>query len=128
LLTAIQAGDFYASNGLDFEDIQFDGRTLSVKINVTEEGNYRILFLGTKKGYDPTSRVIEVTEGPGCPTRKIDAYSDSIGVVLDTVEGTEGSYTLKSDDLYVRAKVVKDADNLQADWQSLPAAWSQPYR
>ncbi|MFW6106749.1 MAG: twin-arginine translocation signal domain-containing protein [bacterium] len=128
LVQAIHAGDFYASNGLAFEDIQFDGKTLSVKIDVHEEGKYRILFLGTKKDYDPTSRVIDVIEGPDCPTRKIDTYSDSIGRVLDTVEGTEGSYTLKSDDLYVRAKIVKVSDELQDDWQSKPAAWSQPYK
>ncbi len=128
LLRAILTGDFYASNGLDFEDIQFDGKTLSVKIDVREEGKYRIQFLGTKKDYDPASRVVEVAEGPRCPTRKIDVYSDSIGRVLHTVEGTEGSYTLKPDDLYVRAKIVKVSDTLQDDWQSKPAAWSQPYK
>jgi hypothetical protein len=128
LLEAIHAGDFYASNGLGFEDVQFDGKTLSVKIDVREEGQYRILFLGTKKDYDPTSRVIDVEEGPRCPTRKIDIYSDSIGVVLDTIEGTEGSYTIKPDDLYVRAKIVKVVEDLKPDWQSEPAAWSQPYR
>ncbi len=128
LLRAIQAGDFYASNGLDFADVQFDGKTLSVKIDVREEGSYRILFLGTRKDYDPTSRVIDVAEGPRCPARKIDIYSDSIGVVLDTIEGTEGSYTLQSDDLYVRAKIVKAVEDLKPDWESQPAAWSQPYR
>jgi len=128
LLEAIHAGDFYASNGLDFKDIQFDGKTLSVKIDVREEGRYRIVFLGTKKDYDPTSRAIEVAKGPRSPARKIDIYSESIGAVLDTIEGTEGSYTLKPDDLYVRAKIVKVAENLALDWQSQPAAWSQPHR
>ena len=128
LLQAIHAGDFYASNGLDFEGIQFDGKTLSVKIDVHEEGKYRIQFLGTKKDYDPTGRVIEVAEGPNNPARKIGIYSDSIGRVLDSVDGTEGSYTLKPDDLYVRAKIVKVSDDLQDDWQSTPAAWSQPYK
>jgi hypothetical protein len=128
LLEAISAGDFYASNGLDFEEIQFDGRTLSVKIDVREEGPYRILFLGTKKDYDPSSQVVDVEKGPRCPARKIDIYSDSIGVVLNTVEDMQGSYTLKSDDLYVRAKIVKVTDGLQPDWRSQPAAWTQPYR
>lgn len=128
LLEAISAGDFYASNGLDFEEIQFDGRTLSVKIDAREEGPYRILFLGTKKGYDSSSRVVNVEKGPRCPARKIDVYSDRIGVVLDSVEGTAGAYTLKSDDLYVRAKIVKVAEGLKPDWQSKPAAWTQPYR
>lgn len=127
LLEAIRSGDFYASNGLDFEDIQFDGKCLSVKMDVREEGEYQIQFIGTKKDYDPSSRVIEVEKGPRCPARTIDIYSETIGVVLDTVEGTEGSYTLKSDDLYVRAKIVKVTDDLQEDWQSEPAAWTQPY-
>ncbi len=128
LLEAISAGDFYASNGLDFADLQFDGKTLSVKIAVREEGAYRIQFLGTKKDYDPSSRVVDVEKGPRCPARKIDVYADSIGVVLNTVEGCEGSYTLQADDLYVRAKIVKVAEDLKPDWQSQPAAWTQPYR
>lgn len=127
LLAAIREGDFYASNGLDFTDIQFDGKTLAVKIDVQNEGRYRIEFIGTKKDYDPSSRVMEVEAGPRNPARKIDVYSDSIGVLLDTVEGTEGAYTLKSDDLYVRAKIVKVDQQPPADWQTRPAAWTQPY-
>ena len=128
VLAAIAAGDFYASNGLDFLDIQFDGRTLAVRIDAREDGPYRILFLGTKKDYDPASQAIDVAQGPRCPARRVDLYSDTIGVVLDSAEGTEGAYTLKSDDLYVRAKIVKVAADLQPDWQSQPAAWTQPYR
>ena len=128
LLKAISAGDFYASNGLDFADIQFDGKTLAVKIDVREEGKYRIEFIGTKRGYDSSSRVVEVEKGARWPARKIDVYSDSIGVALSTVEGTEGAYTLKPDDLYVRAKIVKVTEDLKPDWQSEPAAWSQPYK
>src|SRR5690606_35996620 len=93
LLAAIREGDFYASNGLDFADIQFDGKTLAVKIDVQAEGSYRIEFVGTKKDYAPSSRVMEVEAGPRNPARKIDVYSDSIGVLLDTVAGTEGAYT-----------------------------------
>ncbi len=127
LLEAVRIGDFYASNGLDFQEIQFDGKTLSVEMDVREEGRYRIEFIGTKKDYDPSSRFIEVAKGPRCPARKIEVFSDSIGVVLDTVEGTEGSYTLKPDDLYVRAKIVRVTEDPQSDWQARPAAWTQPY-
>lgn len=127
LLAAIRSGDFYASNGLDFQELQFDGKTLAVKIDVPEEGQYRIEFIGTKKDYDPSSKVIETTKGARRPARKIDVFSDSIGVVLETVEGTEGSYTLQPDDLYVRAKIVKVTEDLKPDWESSPAAWSQPY-
>jgi hypothetical protein len=67
LLEAMSAGDFYASNGLDFEDIQFDGKTLSVKIDVREQGQYRILFLGTKKDYDPVQPGCRNGKGPPQP-------------------------------------------------------------
>jgi hypothetical protein len=30
-------------------------------------------------------------------------------------------------DLYVRAKIVKVVKDLGPDWQSHPAAWTQPY-
>lgn len=128
LFSAIRKGDFYASNGLDFEEIQFDGNTLSVKIDVREEGQYQIEFIGTKKDYDPSSRVVDVASGSRNPARKIDVFSDSIGTVLDTVEGIEGSYTMKPDDLYVRAKIVRVSQEPQSDWQSKPAAWTQPHR
>lgn len=128
LVDAIAAGDFYASNGLDFADLRFDGRTLSVRIDVREEGAHRIQFVGTKRGYDPSRRTVDVAKGPRCPERRIDVYSDSIGTTLATVEGTEGAYTLKPDDLYVRARIVRVSPDLQPDWKSRPAAWSQPYR
>ncbi len=128
LLEAIRIGDFYASNGLDFQNIHFDGKSLSVKADVREEGRYRIQFIGTKKDYDPSSQVIEVEKGPRCPARTIEVFSDAIGVVLDTAEGLEASYTLKPDDLYVRAKIVKVTEDLEPDRQSRPAAWTQPYQ
>lgn len=128
IMAAINAGDLYASNGLDFADVQFDGKTLSVKIDVREEGAYRITFVGTKKDYDPACRSIDVEKGPRNPARRIDLFSDSIGMVLDTIEGIEGSYTLKPDDLYVRAKIVKVGPKLRPDWESAPAAWTQAYR
>lgn len=128
LIAAISKGDFYASNGLDFADIQFDGKTLSVKIDPKHEGPHRIQFVGTKKDYDPSSRTINVAKSDRSPARKIDVYSDSIGVVLETAEGVEASYTLKPDDLYVRAKITQANADPAADWESKPAAWTQPYR
>jgi hypothetical protein len=116
----------YVSNGLDFADIQFDGKTLSVKIDVKEEGKYKIEFVGTKKDYNPEPKLVEIAESKTSPKRKVERFSDEIGVVLDAVEGTEGSYTLKADDLYVRAKIVKIPP--QSDvWNARPAAWTQPY-
>lgn len=128
LLESILAGDMYASNGLDFEDVSFDGKTLNVKVDVKEEGAYRIDFIGTRKDYDPTCKIVEVAQSATTPERKVEAYSDEIGIVLESVEGTEGSYTLKPDDLYVRAKVYKAGTDASQKWQTRPAAWTQPWR
>ena len=128
ILAAIRAGDFYASRGLAFDDIRFDGKTLEVKIDVQEEGEYVIDFIGTKKDYSPECRYIETDYEPGKTLqRKLECYSDEIGKVLETVEGTEGSYTLKPEDLYVRAKIYKKGA-VKKDWETENAAWTQPYR
>lgn len=128
LLSSIMSGDMYASNALDFEDIQFDGKTLSVKIDVQEEGEYKIDFIGTKKDYDPTTKIVEVEKSETSPYRKVEMNSDEIGVVLASVDGTEGSYTLQADDLYVRAKIYKADVDPNLKWKTKPAAWTQAYR
>ena len=128
LFDAILSGDMYPSNGLDFEEISFDGKTLNVKIDVKEEDAYKIVFVGTKKGYDPTCKIVEVAASETNPERKVESYSDEIGIVLETVDGTEGSYTLKPDDLYVRAKIYKADDDPSLGWKTKPAAWTQPWR
>ncbi|MDD3590771.1 MAG: twin-arginine translocation signal domain-containing protein [Thermoguttaceae bacterium] len=128
LFEAIHAGHMYASNGLDFSELSFDGKTLNVKIDVKQEGKYKIDFIGTKKGYDPTCKIVDVAKSEKTLKRRVETYSDEIGVVLETVEGTEGSYTLKADDLYVRAKIYM-ADNSPAlEWRTRPAAWTQPWK
>lgn len=129
LLEAFNAGDFYSSNGLDFAEINFDGKTLSVKIDVKEEGDYRIEFKGTKKNFDKTRKTVAVAaEAKKSADRLIETFSPEVGTVLETVEGTEGSYTLKPDDLYVRAKIVKLPRAEKLEWRTGPAAWTQPYR
>ncbi|MCF0234266.1 MAG: twin-arginine translocation signal domain-containing protein [Thermoguttaceae bacterium] len=128
LLAAIDAGDVVASTGLWLDDVKFDGKTLEVKLDVREEGNYRIDFIGTKKDYDATCKEVRVDAGDKNPARTIETYSDEIGVVLETVEGTEGAYTLKADDLYVRARVYKVGEKTDNSWRKTPAVWTQPYR
>ncbi|MDO5309848.1 MAG: twin-arginine translocation signal domain-containing protein [Planctomycetia bacterium] len=129
ILDAITRGDMYSSNGLDFEEIEFDGKTLNVKIDPHEDGPYRIDFIGTKKDYDPTCKLLNVEPEQGVsPKRVVETYSDQIGVVLETAEGLEASYTLKPDDLYVRAKIYKADADASKEWKVKPAAWTQAYR
>lgn len=128
LFSSIMAGEMYVSTGLDFAELSFDGKTLNVKIDVKEEGEYKIEFIGTKKGYDPTCKIIEIEETETSPFRRVENYSDGVGVLFESIDGTEGSYTLKPDDLYVRAKIYRVDEDQTLKWRAKNAAWSQPCR
>ncbi|MDD3470396.1 MAG: hypothetical protein PHE53_10545 [Thermoguttaceae bacterium] len=133
LYAAMDRGDFYASNGLDFDSIVFDrGQgTLSVKIKAEPGVSYRIDFIGTKKDADRTCTFIEIPAQAKRSARTVSSWSDQIGVVLQSVVGTEADYTLDARDLYVRARVtiLTEAPEYQDKCQSIlrPAAWTQPY-
>ena len=135
LFDAMNRGDSYVSTGLNFADVSFDGQTLAVKIDPKEEGEYRIEFYGTKKDYDPTAKLIDRPAEGKCPERLVESYSPKIGQLLASVPGLEASYTLKPDDLYVRAKAVKIGAGqvlIGPEYGHAPidnnAAWTQPYK
>lgn len=131
LYDAICHSDFYTSNGLFYDRIHFDSvkKTLTVKIQARPNVHYRIDFIGTKADFDQTHHIINSPKTEKSPERKIDVYSDDIGIVLKTIDGTEGSYTLTNDDLYVRARITTVPGELKQDNLLLaPAAWTQPYR
>ena len=144
LIDAMNKGDFYASNGVELNDVKFDrsSGTLSVDVNPGEFKNIVIRFYGTKKGFDGTvgegteyllkdlaaERQKQVPAWAG-KKRRIRKFSDDIGTVLKEVRGTKASYTLQKDDLYVRAKVFERTRAGNED--TLPpytyVAWTQPY-
>ncbi|MDO4573679.1 MAG: hypothetical protein Q4D98_00530 [Planctomycetia bacterium] len=140
LISAMKAGDFYASTGLTLNTMAFDRATGTLSVEVAPEPGYAytIQFIGTKRDFDPTVlREVEHQaqgvmpswwKGGELPKRKLAVYSDSIGQVLGEVRGTVGSYTLRPDDLYVRAKIFTQKISYN-EWEhpSSPIAWTQPY-
>ena len=52
------------------------------------DARYTTRFIGTLKGYDPTRK--PVTDKDGKPLPVTQRYSDDVGKVLATVEGTDG--------------------------------------
>ncbi|MDO4558394.1 MAG: hypothetical protein Q4C47_05470, partial [Planctomycetia bacterium] len=133
LFAAMDQGDSYASNGLDFESIVFDRNsgTLSVQVKPAADQKYRIDFIGTKKDFDDTRTTILIPAEGNRPERNVGSWSDEIGVTLKTTEGIEASYTLTPDDLYVRARVtlVTDKPGYQDNQRTVarPGAWTQPF-
>ncbi|MGL4595734.1 MAG: hypothetical protein ACRCUY_13505 [Thermoguttaceae bacterium] len=134
ILQAMYKGDFYCSSGVEFETVDFDKetKTLSVKVKPEEGVKYTIRFNGTKKGFDKTTTEVEDPAGEKKPARKIPVYSDRIGEVFKTVDGTSASYKMADDDIYVRATVVSDKETTYIDKSGYEpkqqSAWTQPHK
>jgi hypothetical protein len=98
---------------------------LELEIELTPETTYTIEFLGTRAGYDASSK--PVTDEQGKEIRATRIYSDDVGEVLARVEGPQASYKFHGDELYVRARVIssrKHPNPSQPD--EFERAWVQP--
>lgn len=79
IIGGLSRGDFYASSGVELEDVTTDGKRLALKIKQFRLEKYRTEFIG--KG----------------------------GQVLKVDVSMEPSYELKPEDLYVRARVTSSS-------------------
>ena len=131
LIESMHCGDFYASNGVLLENVDFTraDNTLRVKVKADPGVHYRIRFITTKRGFDQTVEEIEIPVENTRPARTIPIYSDDIGRTVKTVEGTEAMYQLEADDLYVRACVESDSPSkiTRHFHPTVKQAWTQPY-
>lgn len=106
LIRAMERGDFYASTGVVLEDVGYDrpSRTLRLRIQPAQGATYETRFIGTR---------ISTPESPG--------------EVLETTTGTEASYRLGPDDLYVRAVVTSSRAHPNPSYpDQAEQAWTQP--
>ncbi|MFA6816526.1 MAG: hypothetical protein WCS73_09565 [Lentisphaeria bacterium] len=133
LISAMRKGDFYASTGVLLEDVVFTSanKTLRVKVKAEKGVHYRIQFITTKDNFDQSVTEISSPAGKGQrpPARTIPIYSDDIGRIVKTVEGTEATYQLEADDLYIRARVESDSPSKITPHfhPKVKTAWTQPY-
>ncbi|MBB6327268.1 hypothetical protein FHS59_002896 [Algoriphagus iocasae] len=106
LVEAMERGDFYSSTGVTLESIDFSGKTLNVEVRAEDGISYEIQFFGTKKSNPAES-----------------------GILLSEISGTSGSYTLESDDMYVRAKIISSKPK-ENPYQigDTETAWTQPVK
>jgi hypothetical protein len=125
LIESLEAGRFYASNGVSLKSISSTPKSLAVEVDAKPGETYTIDFIGTRKGFDPSSQPVIGEDGKETRTTRI--YSDDIGETLQTSEGTKGSYTFKGDELYVRAVVTSSADHPNpSEIGDKQQAWVQP--
>lgn len=125
IIKAMEAGDFYATNGVLLSEVKREGRGLSVVIQPEAGVTYTTQFIGTRRGFDKTTEMLPAEKnGKTLPHRR---YSRDVGAVLAEVKGSSASYTLRGDEIYVRAKVIsskKKVNGSVAD--EIETAWTQP--
>jgi hypothetical protein len=106
IVAALEAGAFYASSGVELEDVRFEAGALRLLIRAEEGVAFTTTFVGSRR-----------------------AGGDSVvvGVVFDRQTGTEPSYRLSGDELFVRASVVSDRPMRNPYVEGEPErAWTQP--
>lgn len=126
LIDAMERGDFYSSTGVEIREIASDGKEFRVDVATEPEVTYTTQFIGTRKGFDPSSEPVLDETGKQSPETNR-TYSPQIGVVLHETTDNPAVYAWQGDELYVRAKVVssKVQENPFAEGD-VESAWTQP--
>ncbi len=141
LFAAMDRGDFYASEGIDFDEVAFDRetKTLSVSVPAKAGVSYTVKFITTKNGapIEPV-KTVTLPAKESRPVRHVPVYSDKVGVVVKTLafgkgEAIRASCSLEDDDLYIRARVESDEPAVYPNainkmHPPMKVAWTQPYR
>lgn len=127
LLEAMNAGNFYASSGVELESVSYDAEagTLQLRIKAEPGAHYTTQFIGTRRDFDATTA--PAVDKDGKPLRATRVYSDDVGEVFAAVEGTSPSYKLAGDELYVRAVVTSSQPHHDPSFANQrKQAWTQP--
>lgn len=102
LIAAMEEGKFYASTGVSLDRVEFDQDELMINVATENDVNYSIEFIGVLNN-ENESRIIK------------------------TVTGSEASFTVTDEYLFVRAKII--SSKLQTNpFQDgdVEVAWTQP--
>lgn len=125
LIGSMRRGHFYASSGVRLANIRQWDDVLQVAVEAEGGLDYRIEFIGTRRGFDPASEPVRSSVGELVyATRR---YSADIGKVLAVVDGPIASYSFDPDDLYVRARVRSSRRHPNPSRPlEFEQAWTQP--
>tara|TARA_R110002072_G_scaffold203257_1_gene361244 strand:- start:5122 stop:6405 length:1284 start_codon:yes stop_codon:yes gene_type:complete len=104
LIEAMRKGDYYASTGVDLEDIQVTREAYTVDVQEREGVKHRVKFFGLRQGETEVQILMEGARDPAV-------------------------YTWRGDEVWVRAKVITDRPHLNPQHaDEVERAWTQPFR
>lgn len=127
IVRAMEAGDFYASSGVTLADVKREKNQLSVVIQPEAGVTYRTVFIGTRRGFSTATELMKSSAKDAARTMPHRRYSKDVGAVLAEVKGVNASYTLKGDELYVRAKIISSKPKANGSVAGeFETAWTQP--
>ena len=125
LIVAMEVGDFYATSGVRLKDVRHEANRLALEIEGEKGVTYTTQFIGTRKGFEPKNEPVRAPNGEAL--RVPHRYSANIGTVLAEVKGMSPSYTLKGDEIYVRAKIISSKTKTNPGVKDeVETAWVQP--
>ena len=125
IIAALDAGDFYASSGVELSDLVWKENRLIVRIEAKPGVTYTTQFIGTRRPVDWLSKPVTNAHGHQLAVTRL--YSSGIGAVLAEQRGTSAFYTCKGDELYVRARVTSSKLMENPVLPGEPEmAWTQP--
>lgn len=125
LVTSLEAGRFYASSGVALNLVSFADNALRVEVKSEGIQQYRIDFIGTRRGFDNTSQ--PASPDPMIAERLTRIYSSDVGAVLQSSEGPSAVFQCRGDELYVRAVVTSSEKHPNpSENGDLMKAWIQP--
>ncbi len=125
IIAALEAGDFYSSSGVELLDVRREHDRLRVEINAQRGVKYRVEFIGTRRGFNPTHEPL--VTGAGMPLRVTHRYSSDVGTVLAVMDGPTAEYRLRGDELYVRARISSSRAKANPGRAGeVEMAWTQP--
>ncbi len=125
LIAAMEHGNFYATTGVQLEDIAVSQEMIKITIQTDIGVSYRTQFIGTPREFDRSSRpVLNADDTPQHISR---IYSRDIGQLLFETEENPAVYRFKGDELYVRTKILSDRTHPNPFAEGdLETAWTQP--
>ncbi|MFM1896892.1 MAG: hypothetical protein RLZZ385_1966 [Pseudomonadota bacterium] len=132
ITAAIKRGDFYNSTGVTLSDLDITDTAINLSVEPKAGASYRIEFIGTLKSADLTGREMPAPSHAHEDNmehlhRVLTTYSDDVGKVLKTVEGTSASYAVTGEEIYVRARVVSTTEHPNPFAAGdVEMAWTQP--
>lgn len=102
LIEAMEAGDFYASTGVELKDVVLENNRLTIEVNQEEGVTYKIAFIGYQKGKTKPEE-------------------------LAASAGTSATFELTNDLVFVRCKITSSKLHANPIEDLLyETAWTQP--